>query len=335
MSHDALFLVIIAAFAHAAWNIIAHGSSRSGPPFLFWGAVASTIIWVPVVPLTGGIGEGGWRGLLLGAGVSALLHVGYMVLLQRGYAAGDLSTVYATARGTGPILTVAVAILLLGESPSPMALVGVAVVILGVVAMGVIGRPRKLPRFGGAVGGESAPSDPSEPSDTARLAVDSRFEPASSSTPASGAARRKPARRRIDPALVYGLATGVAIAAYTIWDTHALREWQVSPVALMVGCGLFEVPFLAALAWRRRAELLPTLREQWRRLLLFGVLSPLSYILVLVAVTIAPVSLVAPVREMSVVLVSLFGAFIGKEQRPALRVMASAAVVGGVLLLSV
>lgn len=296
MSHDALLLVIIAAFAHAAWNIIAHGSSRSGPPFLFWGAVASTIIWVPVVPLTGGIGEGGWRGLLLGAGVSALLHVGYMVLLQRGYAAGDLSTVYATARGTGPILTVAVAILLLGESPSPTALIGVAVVILGVVAMGVIGRPRKLPRFGSG--------------------IDS-------------------ARHRIDPALVYGLATGVAIAAYTIWDTHALREWRVSPVALMVGCGLFEVPSLAALAWRRRAELLPTLQEQWRRLLLFGVLSPLSYILVLVAVTIAPVSLVAPVREMSVVLVSLFGAFVGKEGRPALRVMASAAVVGGVLLLSV
>ena len=64
-------------------------------------------------------------------------------------------------------------------------------------------------------------------------------------------------------------------------------------------------------------------------------LSPLSYILVLVVVTIAPVSVVAPVREMSVVLVSLFGAFISKERRPALRVLASVAVVGGVVLLSV
>lgn len=299
MSLEALVLVIIAAFAHAAWNIIAHGSSRSGLPFLVCGAIVSAVLWLPAVPLTGGLGPGGWRGVLLGASVSALLHVGYMVLLQRGYALGDLSTVYATARGTGPILTVIVAILLLGERPSPLALVGVAVVIAGVVAMGLIGRNPARRRQG-----------------------------------ARGASALRGARR-IDPAILFGLATGVSIAVYTIWDTHALREWQVSPVALMVGCAALEVPLLLALSWNRRDELLPTLREQWGRLLLFGVLSPLSYILVLVAVTIAPVSLVAPVREMSVVLVSLFGAFIGKERRPVLRVLASVAVVGGVVLLSV
>ena len=41
MSFDALVLAIIAAFAHAAWNIIAHGSSRSGLPFLTCGAIVS------------------------------------------------------------------------------------------------------------------------------------------------------------------------------------------------------------------------------------------------------------------------------------------------------
>lgn len=302
MSLEALVLVIIAAFAHAAWNIIAHGSSRSGLPFLACGAIVSAVLWLPAVPLTGGLGPGGWRGVLIGASVSAVLHVGYMVLLQRGYALGDLSTVYATARGTGPILTVVIAILLLGERPSPLALVGVAVVIAGVVAMGLIGR-NPVRGEQGAQGLQNASA-------------------------VRGA-------RRIDPAILFGLATGVSIAVYTIWDTHALREWQVSPVALMVGCAALEVPLLLALSWNRRDELLPTLREQWGRLLLFGVLSPLSYILVLVAVTIAPVSLVAPVREMSVVLVSLFGAFIGKERRPALRVLASVAVVGGVVLLSV
>ncbi|MDI6022135.1 EamA family transporter [Leucobacter sp. UT-8R-CII-1-4] len=314
MSTDALILVLIAACAHAAWNIIAHGSSRSGVPFLFWGAIVSTLLWLPVVPFTGGLGDGGWRGLLLGASVSALLHVGYMVLLQRGYAAGELSTVYATARGTGPTLTVLVAVLFLGEQPTPLALLGVGVVIVGVIAMGVIGRPPRpitLPHS----------------------------QPASIGVPGSAPGRNNSLWRllslgRVDPALLFGLATGVAIAAYTVWDTYALREWQVSPVALMVGCTAFEVPLLAALAWRRRSELLPTIREQWRRLLAFGALSPLSYILVLVAVTIAPVSLVAPMREVSVVLVSLFGAFVGREHRPVQRVIASAAVVGGAFLLS-
>lgn len=314
MSTDALILVLVAACAHAAWNVIAHGSSRSGIPFLFWGAITSTVLWLPVVPITGGLGANGWRGLLLGASVSALLHVGYMVLLQRGYAAGDLSTVYATARGTGPTLTVLVAVLFLGERPTPQALLGVGVVILGVIAMGVIGRPPRP---------ITLPNPHS----------------ASAGLPEIEAKRNKNARRmlplgQLDPALLYGLATGVAIAAYTVWDTYALREWQVSPVALMVGCTVFEVPLLAALAWRRRAELMPTVREQWRRLLAFGALSPLSYILVLVAVTIAPVSLVAPMREVSVVLVSLFGAFVGREHRPVQRVIASIAVVGGAFLLS-
>lgn len=296
MSPTALLLVLGAAFAHAGWNVIAHRSSGTGLPFLWWGSIASVAVWGVAVPLTGGIGPGGWAGLAAGAGVSAVLHVGYMLLLQRGYAVGDLSTVYATARGTGPLLTVLIAIVVLGERPAPLALVGVLVVLLGIVAIGWIGRPGSAARTGAMTG-----------------AV--------------------PARRRIDPALAYGLATGVAIAAYTIWDAHALRAYELSPVAFMVGCTALEIPIFTVAVWRRRRELRPTLRAQRWRLLAFGVLSPLSYILVLEAVTIAPVALVAPVREVSVVLVSLVGAFVFREQRPVARVAASVVVVGGVVLL--
>ncbi|MEB4614808.1 hypothetical protein OOT08_09175, partial [Leucobacter sp. M11] len=121
MSTTALLLVLAAAVAHALWNVIAHGSSKSGLPFLWWGAVASATIWSVAIPMTGGLGTGTVRSFLVGAGVSALMHVGYMLLLQRGYARGDLSTVYATARGTGPILTVVIAVLLLGERPGSLA----------------------------------------------------------------------------------------------------------------------------------------------------------------------------------------------------------------------
>ena len=37
-------------------------------------------------------------------GGTGALHAVYFVLLQRGYAAGDLSLVYPLARGTGPLL---------------------------------------------------------------------------------------------------------------------------------------------------------------------------------------------------------------------------------------
>lgn len=287
MSPLAFVLVFGAAIAHAAWNIIAHGISRAGTPFLWWGAVASTVVWIGAVPFTGGIGADDLGSFALGVAVSAVLHVAYMTVLQRGYREGNLSTVYATARGTGPFLSVIVAVVLLGERPSAIALIGVAAVIVGVVAIGLVDR-----------GSTGRPG-------------------------------------RIDPGLLFGLLTGVAIAVYTIWDAHAVRTWNMSPVAFMVGTTLLQVPFYSIAVRRRWGAVRALGRAQWRRILVFGILSPLSYILVLTAIQIAPVALVAPLREVSVVLVSLFGVFVLRESRPGWRIAASLVVVAGIVLLAV
>ncbi|KYK00438.1 EamA family transporter [Microbacterium sp. CH1] len=286
MSAVALVLVLAAAIAHASWNVIAHGISRAGSPFLWWGAVASTVVWIGAVPFTGGLGAADLGSFALGVSVSAVLHVAYLAVLQRGYREGSLSTVYATARGTGPFLSVIVAVLLLGERPSALALVGVAAVIAGVVAIGFVDR-----------------------------------RPAGS-------------RRRVDPGLLFGALTGVAIAVYTIWDVHAVREWELSPVAFMVGTTLLQVPFYSVAVRKRWGAVRALGRTQWRRILAFGILSPLSYILVLTAIQIAPVALVAPLREVSVVLVSLFGAFVLRESRPGWRIGASLVVLTGIVLLA-
>ncbi|MGI9821902.1 EamA family transporter [Agromyces sp. Marseille-Q5079] len=294
MSPIALVLVLAAAVCHAAWNILAHGVSRIGLPFLWLGAVASSVLWLPLVPLTGGLGEASWSHFALAVAVSAVLHCAYMLVLQRGYATGRLSTVYATARGTGPTISVLVAVLVLGERPSGWALAGVAVIIGAVVAIGMLDRGRA----------------------------------ASTAMPQHG---RRP---RLDAGIVWGLVTGVAIAAYTIWDAQAVRDWSVTPVAFMVGCTLGELVLFGAALGRRWREVGAVARGHWPRLLLFGLLSPLSYILVLVAMTMAPVALVAPMREVSVVLVSLFGAIALREGRAGWRVAASVLVVAGVALMA-
>lgn len=289
MSALAVVIVLSAAVCHAAWNILAHGVSRIGLPFLWWGAVASTVIWLPVIPFTGGIGTAEWSGFLLGVGVSGILHVAYMLVLQRGYAVGGLSTVYATARGTGPTISVIVAVLVLGERPSVVALLGVVAIVAGVVAIGLVDRE-----------------------------------------PAVVGIRR----RRIDPGIVYGLLTGVAIASYTIWDAHSVRDGGLAPVAFMAGTTLIEIPVYAVAMGGRWRELAGVWRAHWQRIVLFGVLSPLSYILVLTAIQIAPVALVAPMREVSVVLVSLFGVFVLKETRGRWRIGAAVVVVAGVVMLA-
>ncbi|MEJ1923449.1 EamA family transporter [Microbacterium sp. KHB019] len=287
MSAFALVLVFSAAVVHAAWNILAHGISRAGVPFLWCGAVAGAVIWGAAIPFTGGMQRSDLPGFILGVGVSGVLHVAYMLVLQHGYRVGNLSTVYATARGSGPFLSVLAAILLLGERPSGWALAGVLAIIAGVLALGLVER---RPRGEGRSG--------------------------------------------VDPSIVFGLLTGLAIATYTIWDTHAVREWHLAPVPYMVGTCVVEIVIYSVMLRRRWRETVAFARFQWRRVIVFGVLSPLSYILILVAVTIAPVALVAPLREVSVVLVSLFGVFALKESRPLARLVASGIVVAGIVLLA-
>lgn len=297
MPLTALALVLVAAVAHAVWNIVAAKSSGSGVVFLWWGAVVSAALWAIAIPFTGGIGTASLGSFAFGVGVSGLIHLAYMLVLQRGYAKGEVSTVYATARGSGPMLTVLVSIALFGERPGLWALLGVVLVIAGVVSFGLIGRSRSASAV--------------------------RYQGGS-------------ARRGLDPALVYGLLTGVAIAGYTVWDVHVVNSYGVAPVAFMVGTCIAQAFLFGALLLRRPAPLeriRDEFRTNWRRVLVFGVLSPLSYILVLTAATIAPLSLVAPMREVSVVLVGLYGVVVYRENKPVLRIIAALVVVIGVVLL--
>jgi uncharacterized membrane protein len=96
----------------------------------------------------------------------------------------------------------------------------------------------------------------------------------------------------------------------------------------------FRTLFTTPLAWRHRAEV----RTTWRlhRLEVFGValLSPLAYVLVLVALQEAPVSLVAPLRETSILIATLLGARALAEGEGARRTLAAAAMLIGAALLS-
>lgn len=127
MSLAVLGLVLTAAVAHAGWNFMAKGA-EGGAAFVWLGAVAGSLIYLPALALALVVAPGqlGWAAIGCMAG-SGVLHAVYFTLLQRGYAAGDLSFVYPLARGTGPLLSTAAGIVILAERPSAMAIAGATI----------------------------------------------------------------------------------------------------------------------------------------------------------------------------------------------------------------
>lgn len=135
--------------------------------------------------------------------------------------------------------------------------------------------------------------------------------------------------------VLYGLAIGVLIAIYTLWDSAAVTFGGMPAVGLYWGSVLFQCALLGPFALRPRAILVATARRHWVAIILVGVLAPLAYMLILLAIQLAPVSMVAPAREVSVVLVSLAGWLIFRESHPAQRLAGAAVVLAGIALLAI
>jgi len=140
--------------------------------------------------------------------------------------------------------------------------------------------------------------------------------------------------RRARPGVLWGLLTGIVIAAYTLWDAHAVTALALSPIVLNAGTSAMQTLVLAPVAIRRWAEVRALLSSRWREVLVVAVLSPLSYILILFAMRLAPVSIVAPAREISVVFVGLAGWLLFKEPHPVARLSGAVVVLGGIALLA-
>ena len=146
MSVLALSLVLAAAFVHASWNYFLKRSG-GGTVFVWLFATLSALIYAPLAALViwWQRPEFGWvhYGLMF---ASAALHTAYYLLLDRGYRSGDLSVVYPLARGTGPLITILCAVLLLQERPTLLAVTGA--LLIGGGAIALTGDPRKLRQSG-------------------------------------------------------------------------------------------------------------------------------------------------------------------------------------------
>jgi drug/metabolite transporter (DMT)-like permease len=145
---------------------------------------------------------------------------------------------------------------------------------------------------------------------------------------------RPPPGGRIGPGVRWGLATAAFIAAYTLWDAVAVARVGVPPLLFLWWSELARAALLAPAALRRPEAVRHVLRHHRGAVATVALLSPLAYLLVLTAFTLAPVSLVAPAREVSVLLGALLGTTLLGEGARRRRLTAAAAMVLGVVLLA-
>jgi drug/metabolite transporter (DMT)-like permease len=130
------------------------------------------------------------------------------------------------------------------------------------------------------------------------------------------------------------MLTGATIAAYTLWDAHAVQDLAQPAIAYYWGSEVTRAFVLAVPALRDRAGLRTALAHDRRAILAVGTLSPLAYILVLVALTLAPVSVVAPGREASIVIASLLGTRVLEEGDSSRRALAAVTILVGIACLA-
>jgi uncharacterized membrane protein len=282
-------LVLVSAGLHVAWNV---RLKSAGDP-LRAATVGLLAASVGIVPA----GIAAWwlsgrpslpvEGVVL-ALVSGVIEAVYFVLLSAAYRRGDLSVVYPIARGTAPLLAVAVGVGLLGEQLGVAGSIGVAFLLIGFL---ILQRPWQAVRGHG-----------------------------------------------LDPSVAFAFATGVSIATYTAIDrvgTRLIDPVTYAAILWVTGALLFVlwIRFVAG------GGVFAGGREQLRYAAIGGWLTLGAYLLILWALSIAPLSGVAPLRESAAVFAAAWGSVrLGEavdRGDTVRRVGASVLIVVGAVLLAV
>ena len=153
--------------------------------------------------------------------------------------------------------------------------------------------------------------------------------------PALFRAAQDPAKKAmLRRGMAYGLLTGVFIAGYTVVDGYAVKMLAMSPILLDYFSTFVRIGFLAPAVLREREALADLWRRQWKYALVVAAISPIGYVLVLYAMQTAPLSHVAPAREVSMLFAALIGGQLLGEGDRLLRIAGAACIAAGVMALA-
>ncbi|ELZ5939546.1 EamA family transporter [Providencia vermicola] len=135
MTTTILLAVLFAAFCHACWNaLVKFGNDR------FFGLVMvaffSGVLTLPALFLLGLPPVNALPWLTL----SVIFHIGYTYFLSQAYTHGDLGQIYPISRGSAPLITALLSLIIFNEMLSLSGFLGILLIISGVVIIAFAGK---------------------------------------------------------------------------------------------------------------------------------------------------------------------------------------------------
>lgn len=300
LNNLALTLVITAAILHATWNFLLK-KSGGGIGVLTLSAVTATALLTPFslyLIVRGFTFTPAMIGMIMGSGI---IHLAYFLLLDRAYrgAGGGGGTGNSSGAGNGGDLSI---VYPLARATGPLLTIVAATLFLGE-------RMSPIAIGGALLIGVSA------------LLLTGNLKKLLSKDAKSGAR--------------FALMCGSMIACYTLWDKQGVAAFLIPPIIFDWGANLVRIIMMIPLAHQRQPGAMTLAwRHHRKAILAIGVMSPLSYILVLTAMVFTPVSYVAPARELSILFAALIGTQILKEGQAARRSIAAVGMVLGISALA-
>ncbi len=134
-------------------------------------------------------------------------------------------------------------------------------------------------------------------------------------------------------AVGFALMTALTICAYSVVDGIGARlagSPNAYSLSLFAGIALVMVPYAL---YRDGRDVIPAMQKYWRRGFAGGALQVLSYGIVLWAMTLAPIAIVATLRETSVLFGAAIAVIVLKEPLRVTRIGAALLILCGLVLL--
>jgi phosphonate utilization associated putative membrane protein len=134
-------------------------------------------------------------------------------------------------------------------------------------------------------------------------------------------------------AVFFALSNAVLIALYTVVDARGARESGHVAQYIALLFALDGWPFAALVFMQRKGQVWPYVRGRWLLATAGAMASLSSYAIALWAMTVAPVALVAALRETSVLFAVILGGWLLKERWTRWRILGAISIVAGVVAL--